>query len=202
MEQDEQAVALYDFLYKDSGRIASYYSQIFKGRLASLEEADSDRESLEKGGKIDLQIVSGDLKTTQETQSSSKRVIDPHDVITTDVLSFLRSSELINDDIEGSPHGSLVLAEGTLVFADRHILELAIVAFDSVIADEARKPKSQQNRATVQGYKFIKEFLTKIPLPSAFLLQTSDGIQIAGTLKEAGMEEPISTYYYKLGGEG
>lgn len=202
MEPDEQVVALYDFLYRDSGRIASYYSQIFSGRLTSLEEISSDRESVDKAGKLNLQLVAGDLKNTQETQASSKRVIDPHDVITTDVLSFLQSNELINTDIDGAPHGSLVLAQGTLVFADRHMLELAIVVFDNMVADEERKPRSQQNKATIQGYKFIKNFLAKIPLPSAFLLQTHHGIQIAGTIKEAGMEEPISTYYFKHGTAG
>ena len=43
MEQIEQADELYDFLYKDANRIASYYAQIFKGRLSSLEKTATER---------------------------------------------------------------------------------------------------------------------------------------------------------------
>ena len=57
MEQDEQAVELYDFLYKDAGRIASYYAQIFSGRLSSLEETDSERDSKDQGGRLKFDCI-------------------------------------------------------------------------------------------------------------------------------------------------
>jgi len=44
--------------------------------------------------------------------------------------------------------------------------------------------------------------LQKISLPSAFILQTSEGTQVVGTIKEAGMEEAISNYYFKHGTAG
>ena len=162
-----------------------------------LEETDLDRESVDKTGKLSLTVLGGNIKTTEEFQLGSKRTIDPHDLIATDVLSYLQSNQLISVDVTNAPHGALVIALGTLVFADRHILELATVIFDGLIADEERKPKSQQDKSLIQSWKFIKNFLGKIPLPSAFLLQTNDGVQLAGAIKEAGMEEPISTYYFK-----
>jgi hypothetical protein len=38
-EPAERPDALYDFLYKDIGRIASYYAQVFRGRLTGVEES-------------------------------------------------------------------------------------------------------------------------------------------------------------------
>jgi hypothetical protein len=38
---------LYDFLYRDPERIASYYAQLWNGRLLSVEESVSENERLE-----------------------------------------------------------------------------------------------------------------------------------------------------------
>ena len=48
----------------------------------------------------------------------------------------------------------------------------------------------------------IQGILGAVAIPSAFMLQVNDGRQLAGTLKEAGMEEPISTYHFKHGVSG
>jgi hypothetical protein len=47
-----------------------------------------------------------------------------------------------------------------------------------------------------------QDFLSKPVLPSAFLLHMPSGLQIAGTIKDSGMEEPISGYYFKHGTAG
>ena len=47
-QEDEQAVEFYDFLYRDSNRLTSYYSQIFEGKLTSIEELENNRESRQK----------------------------------------------------------------------------------------------------------------------------------------------------------
>jgi hypothetical protein len=60
---------LYDFIYRDSGRIASYYAQIFGGRLSSLEETDSEREVEDKSARLSAAVASGDLKHTREIQT-------------------------------------------------------------------------------------------------------------------------------------
>lgn len=95
-----------------------------------------------------------------------------------------------------------MLAQGTLVFMDRSMAELAVLSIDITVSEEERKPKAQQNREVLQQIKFIKGFLSKLFLPSAFLLLTEDGSQIAGTIKEEGMEEPIASYYFKHGTAG
>ncbi len=202
MEPGEPPAALYDFLYRDAGRMASYYAQIFSGRLSSLEQTDTDRTSEDKGAKLDIHIASGDLKHTSETTHSSKRVVDPHDIVTTDVLSYLQNSGHIEPGVVEAAHGDLVLTHGTLVLIDRAMAELAVLSFDLMISEEERKPKAKQDQAGLQGMRFIREFLPQLSMPSAFVLQGSDGCQVAGTIKEEGMEEPISSYYFKHGAAG
>jgi len=157
------------FLYKDSGRIASYYAQLFGGRLSSLEELAYERNAIDAGTKVNLAVASGDVKSVDEVQSSSKRIIDPHDVITTDVLSFLNEKQYIRDDLNAAPHSSLILTKGTLVFIDRHMVELAAFVFDAAIQEERNKPKSRQDKSAIQVANLIKRFLSKLQLPSAFL---------------------------------
>ena len=41
MEQDAQTDVLYDFLYRDSSRITSYYAQIFGGHLTTVQNTES-----------------------------------------------------------------------------------------------------------------------------------------------------------------
>lgn len=107
MESEERMGALYDFLYRDSNRIASYYAQLFGGRLSSFEEIDTTRDTIDTTGHATVGVVGGDLKSSKENQVSNKNILDPHDVITADVLSSLRGQSRIQTDIESAPHGSL-----------------------------------------------------------------------------------------------
>jgi hypothetical protein len=202
VEQDAPQAVLYDFLYRDKGRLTSYYSQIFAGHLTSIEESDAAKESVEEklGGSVS--IVKGELGKTDEITSSTKRTIDPHDLITTDVLTSLQERSFISTDILAATHGSLVQAKGTVVFADRQLMEMASIVFQGLIDTELQKPKKQQDKVAITSYKMIDSMSRKLPLPSAFVLQTAEEIQVAGTIKDEGMEEPISTYYFRHGVHG
>ena len=116
MEQDGQTDVLYDFLYRDSSRITSYYAQIFGGHLTTVHDTDSTSDTKNKGGRVTLKVASGDIRSSQENLQSQTRVINPHDVITTDVLSRLRSDNRFDDDVDNAPHGSLIIAQGTFLF--------------------------------------------------------------------------------------
>jgi len=198
MEQEERRAALYDFLYRDSSRIASYYAQIFSGRLTSLEELDTVKESAEKSGGVSIEILKGRLTKTADDSFSQKRVIDPHDVVTTDVLSYLIDHNMIADDLESAEQGSLFIAHGSLVFCDRFMLETTVLAAEAALA----KPKTAEERQNAAGIKWLKQFLGRVTFPSAYLLRTQSGEMIAGTIKDEGMEEPISTYYFRHGTAG
>jgi hypothetical protein len=89
-----------------------------------------------------------------------------------------------------------------LVFVDRLIVELAAMAIDGVIQTEMNKPKAKRDQSSLQLANLIKMFLSKLQIPSAFLLEAYSGQQVVGTIKEVGLEEPIPTYYFKHGPAG
>jgi hypothetical protein len=148
-------------------------------------------------------MASADIRSIQETTSGARFTYDPHEVITVDVINRLTDAGFINPGSpKFAPHGALVLAKGTLVFLDRSMVQLGVLAFDTLVSAEKTKPKSQQNANLIASLGFLKSLMNGISIPSAFLLATPDGVQIAGTIKELGMEEPISTYYFRHGTAG
>lgn len=96
----------------------------------------------------------------------------------------------------------LIVANGTLVLMDRGMLELGVFVLEAELERMRKAAKTAAEKAEVQNLKQILPFMSKIVLPSGFLLRTNDGIDVAGTLKESGMEEPISTYYFKHSAAG
>lgn len=199
MAPDAPPAELYDFLYRDYSRLSSYYAQIFRGKLASLEETYTDKESEIKAAQVSVAVAKGDLEHSAEISTTSKRVIDPHDVVTADVLTFLRESGRISKDVAGAAHGELIVAHGTLLLADRYMLKLADVAFEALINEEQAKTKRLRDQNQVNMLKLIRRFMSDLPLPSAFNLATDAGLQINGAIKEDGMEDLISGYYFKYG---
>jgi hypothetical protein len=179
-EPAERPDVLYDFLYKDIGRIASYYAQVFRGRLMGVEESSSDRDVHETLLKGSVAVASGEFKSVGDIQSTTRRSIDPHDVITTDILASLMESRFITQNINEAPHGTLVIAQGTLVFIERSMLELAAVSMDMAMQNPTGRGSAPQDRTNRQILKFVKEFLSKLVLPSAFVIRMPSGLQIAG----------------------
>lgn len=202
-ESEEQAVALYDFLYRDSNRIVSYYAQIFGGRITSQEETNLRRQSKDTSIKGDLKIVSTDAKSSRENQVISKQIVDPHDVLTSDVLTHLVRNRDINKDIENAPHGALVLVQGTVGFLEHSMTEMAIVTIKSIVLPQMKRAaKNAEGKAGVEATELAVKLLEKVRVPSAFTFKTTSGIQVVGTIKDEGMEEPIVTYYFKHGTGG
>jgi hypothetical protein len=119
-----------------------------------------------------------------------------------DILSSLIDGGFVTQNINDATHGTLVLAQGTLVFIERSMLELAAMTIDMAMQSQSGRGGSSQDRMSRQTIKFVKDFLSKLVLPSAFVIRMPSGVQIAGTIKDSGMEEPISSYYFKHGAAG
>ncbi len=205
MAQDEHPAELYDFLYRDTNRLASYYAQIFRGKLSILEESDSEKHSTDKDIKGNLQVVSGGVKLGDESQVSAKRVYDPHDIITTDVLSYLTENNYVYRNYEECPNGGITLLKGTLFFADSRIMASLVASLDTY---------SEGNKETVSeiaghlvdlkemfGMRAYHNLIKDMSFPPIYYLETENGL-IGGTVKPDGMEEPVSTYVFKYGGLG
>lgn len=199
MAQEEQQVELYDFLYKDSNRFNSYYAQLFQGKLASLEEADHEKDSTEKNLEGNLQVVKGGAKHTSEIQTSAKRIIDPHDVITTDVINNFFDNQYIHTNFTTAPNGALVMAKGTLSFVDKIMLNTLASAYTMSVK---ANPDLLENPEAILGIQILQQMIAEDFLPSFYFLQTQDGHNIFGTVKDAGMEEPVTSYYFRHGNQG
>ena len=50
MEPAAPKTPLYDFIYRDPTRVASYYAQLFKGRLTGIERTDTSKTATESSG--------------------------------------------------------------------------------------------------------------------------------------------------------
>lgn len=207
--EDDELVELYDFLYRDLERIGSYYAQLFGGRLSQIEKTEASHKST--GGKAEGSIpafASAGMEHSKSASSELRKTHDPHDMIVTDVIGSFFDQGRMYDDPLAAPHGSIVVAKGTLVFVDRSLMDLAIAAYEitSEITKKAapgRRPiYTEDERNTQIGASLIKDFVGKSGLPSAFILKTGSSTTIVGTVKEAGMQEPISTYYFKHGVSG
>ena len=89
-----------------------------------------------------------------------------------------------------------------MTFIDRTMIQLATSALGVAADAEKRKPTKQRNQGAIDGFSAIKNFMELVPLPSAFALRTESQVNVVGTLKDLGMEEPISAHYFKHGNAG
>jgi len=202
VDQDVDTDVIYDFLYRDTSRIASYYAQVFGGRLTSFEKSEAERESGDRTGKLTVPVLGLEGKLTKETGSGLKQVFDAHDMVAANVLAALSKAGRLNKDVEAAPHGALVLAQGSLIFLDKAMMDMAAMTFDVMLTAETKKPKHQRNTEMVNNLTITLSFLKAVTIPSAFLLRSTSGRLLCGTIKDDGMEEPISTYYFKHGTAG
>lgn len=122
--------------------------------------------------------------------------------MTTDVLSYLVNGKKVYDDINSCPHGSLFIVKGTLVLVESSMFELCLAAYDQYVSEELRKPKAQQDTNAITIWKGVKNLIPKISVPSCYLLHLENDVVICGTIKNSGLEEPISSYYFKHGSGG
>lgn len=206
MAQDEHPAELYDFLYRDTNRLASYYAQIFRsGKFSILEESDSDKRSTDTDIKGNAQVISAGVKFSGENQTSAKRIYDPHDVVTTDVLAFLKDNNYVYTDYETCPNGGIVLVKGTLFFIDSLIMASAASSLDSYAAGNQETVSEVIGQATdsttMFGMRAYHNLIKDASFPPIYYLETENGI-IGGTIKPSGMEEPVTTYVFKYGGSG
>lgn len=199
---------LYDFLYRDSERIASYYAQIWNGRLLSVEESNKEAERSEQGIKGDIQLASSESKTISDYQFETKKTVDMHDAATVDLLLRLTAERA-----ERGMLGSIRSFSGTCFFLDRNILKYASPAIDFAAqqAEEAKKSqKTRQQRRreeqkSARDYTSnaapIKALIQALDMPSGFVLIT-DELALCGPIKESGLDQPISSLLFRAGNFG
>lgn len=204
-ERDEvakQPSELYDFAYRDSERIASYYAQIWNGRLLSVEQTSSEVERSEETLKGTVQVASTESKIVSDQQFQQKGTIDMHDAATVDLLLRLAAQRA-----EKKEFGSIHVLSGTCFFIDRNILKYAGPAIDasmrSPLAIKPSSPKqAKEQKAARESAETIKQMLSILDMPSGFVLQVSEDRSVCGPIKDLGLDQPISSLLLRAGSYG
>lgn len=195
----ELPVELYDFLYKDTERIASYYAQLFQGRVVSQETTNANKASRDQALKGTIGVFGGDFKFNKETMESLKEILDPHDRATVEVLSYFADYDYLHRNLQEAPHGGLILARGSINLVDTSIASIVSSFADYMLRSEKSKANNKRDQAAIANWEMVKSVMPSIKLPSSFLLQSETGDLIAGTLKDSGMQEPIISYNFRHG---
>lgn len=198
MAQDEQT-AVYDFLYRDPSRIASYYAQLFEGLLKGVETSGQGRKVRETTIKSDVKIAAGEYKRIHDAITSRKEILDPHDTIVIDLITKLLGRIAL--DPVTAPAGALVSVTGQLQFADgsaiKALTSLEEKNFAELIGAGKDKPHKEK-MDDLKGAKNLHAFMRNLDLPSLFVLQ-HNGQEYMGTVKPDGLQEPIGSFYYRYG---
>lgn len=201
-EATPQPSELYDFLYRDFERIASYYAQIWNGRLLAVEETATDSERSEEtiGGSV--QVASTESKLISEAQFQQKRNVDMHDAATVDLLIRLAAQRA-----EKKGFGSIYVLSGTCFFLDRNMLKYAGPAIDASMPEHHKRntdsTKQARERAAARELAAsIKQLVGVMEMPSGFVLKVNDEVLVCGPIKESGLDQPISSLLFRAGGMG
>jgi hypothetical protein len=202
VEHDARTVGLIDLLYRDHNRIASYYAQLFGGRLSAHEKTTTTRESHSSDTKASLGVFASDLLNGRELTNSVRDSVDPHDLLVIDVLAELMGSGRVQDDPHRATHGALVHARGSIGFIDRTMLLIAASSLGFSVEDPSTRPRGKRESDESRNARALKKSLETMLMPSCFLLRCDDGTALVGTVKDNGMEEPISSYYFRHGSLG
>jgi hypothetical protein len=82
------------------------------------------------------------------------------------------------------------------------MLEIGKLAIEGELREKERVHGKSRDQASIDSLKTIVALLPKLDLPSSFILHVADGSSICGTLKDSGLEESITSYYFKHGTHG
>ncbi|MGP4749878.1 DUF6414 family protein [Agrobacterium pusense] len=132
-EQDQQEEnSVFDFLYYDVSRIASFLSQFDdSGHMTELRRSESAVSKSQKAGtmefKASILAASGggkdELRTEKSAERLNQRSYDPRWVNALSFLDYADQAQLLNRDIETSSIGQLVLFKGELSLFDMGLLK-------------------------------------------------------------------------------
>jgi len=132
--QDEQAiVSVFDFLYHDARRIASFLSQFdAAGYLKeivlgqSVERAKQRSGIAKASGGVPAVLLAGGEHSTETSASyedKSQRIYDPVWANALSFLDLLDEKNMINKDISSANMGQFVLCSGSLSMTDLKLME-------------------------------------------------------------------------------
>lgn len=172
---------MYDFLYSDHERVASFLSQLnSSGALSSVEQSGGKAKSNTKKGGLNFGPVQAGLAQELEWNREVRQTYDPL------WQNSLRLIEAVESEA-GEPGNSINLGQirifsGTLLAYDLSALTSLMQsdAMDDFIASGLREDEGQDNRSAKvkkaskrQEAEVIRAYLKEMPLGMGFVLVSS-----------------------------
>lgn len=184
-------MALYDFLYKNDSIVKSFYSQLYDGLIREHSKTDTvsseDRETITVGPKV---LAQGILDGTKGISNQKTSIVEPYDLLTVDVLSYLSS---ISKDIGDSANGDIVKVSGNLFILDKNLIE--------VITGNASSFLPQQSKEEKKVFSAFSSFLKSVRMEPLAVIKSSENT-VTGTIREEFMSETIASFQMRLGSDG
>lgn len=199
-DSENTSPRLFNFLYRDQDALNSYYAQAFDGVVKSVQQGNSKTTS-KVHKSTPLGIVSPILKYSHERQKlmseTDTQSIDPHDIITLDVLQWLEDSKFIKHDISLITEASFLKITGDVLFIDQNLLTLSmseglkmfqngVLPFD---LPEVAKPFLEA------AVNVVRQTIIE---PSVLLAK--DDIVLLGEIKSTYLSNRIANRYMTTGG--
>ncbi len=203
MKKDSENTSprLFNFLYRDQDALNSYYAQAFDGVVRSIQQGNSKTTS-KTHKSTPLGIAAPILKYSHERQKlmseTDTQSIDPHDIITLDVLQWLEETGFIQHDISLITEASFLKVTGDLLFIDQNLLTLSM----------SEGLKMFQNRTLpVELPEMVKPFIEAtinvvrqtVTEPSVLLV--SGETVLMGEIKGSYLSSKIANRYMTTGGK-
>ncbi len=193
MELEKQKVLLYDFLYIDKHKITSLYAQIFGGHLKKIEKTSESQKISTREYSLGVGIAKSKFGFNDSVGEEKKETIEPHDILTIDVLSYLVENHKNFDDL-------IILKNGKVIFINEFSIKILTKSMDlflSVISHD--KTIDKKDRKAVKNIlELLSKFLETAPISPVFLYQNENKLY-GGTINENYLSEPIMSYYLKHG---
>jgi hypothetical protein len=191
------APVLREFLYRDPSRVSSLAAQVFGGLLTAVEWQRTTNNQDEWGLGLSGFFTG---KNTQGGVEGDKRTYNPHDLLANDLVGKLTEMGFIRGDVANAPDGGLVHTSGSLEIGDDKMLRtVADLMSDSAMDELTRATRSRSFSEKGQA-KAIGKLFQKLSFPTIYVITDSNGFQVGGPLKTAGMDEEPDSFFLKRGG--
>ena len=136
---------LYDFLYVDGSRLATYMAQVDpNGILTGIKTTSSGSTTVSGSGTLSAVVVSGGMTGTDTVVEGAERQFDPIHTIPIAVLNRLDELGFIHKTVDGTPLGSLILVKGYCRIANIGMVKEMWPEIAKIIRQKDKEQKQSQ----------------------------------------------------------
>lgn len=201
MELAELPEKLYDVLYADEDKIASYYAQIFRGLLKSTKLTESETSGTSGDIGLHAAVMTGKTAHQALASHSLENTITPHDIAVIDTIVRLREAGYVHNSLGGAKPGHIFLCEASFSLFDSNMLfEFLNEAPDQILLDDQEQRNNKQKKEYIQTIRKLGAMVFKmVPMGLVFKAFTSDDHCAWGTMKRDFLREPPASLLLKHG---